>query len=262
MLKGIVPREYWPSNYLTRFVMERSQKVVQNGPFRGMRYIDSSFGSAYIPKLIGTYERELSAIVEEVCASNSATIIDIGAAEGYYAIGFARRLPNAKILAYELQPEGRAKIAEMALLNNVSDQVEIRGQCNEAEFAKLLEEHPTALYFLDVEGFEENLLTISTLPHIHFATLIVETHDFIVPGITDKLVDMFSKTHSIKRILSEDRESSDMLWTSLGTRVLPSRFILWAVSEHRPARMEWLYLRPRKTIETGDFVQKACNSDN
>ena len=104
-----------------------------------MRYIDSSVGSAYIPKLIGTYERELSPIVEEVCACNSTTIIDIGAAEGYYAIGFARRLPNAKIIAYELQPEGREKIAEMALLNDVSDQVDIRGQCNEAEFVNLLE---------------------------------------------------------------------------------------------------------------------------
>jgi hypothetical protein len=245
MLKGIVPRAYWPTVYLTRFVMERSQRIVQNGPFRGMRYTDGSVGSAYIPKLIGTYERELSAIVEQVCTRNSATIIDIGAAEGYYAIGFARRLPDAKIIAYELKPEGREKIAEMALLNDVSTQVDIRGQCNEIEFAELLANHPTALYFLDVEGFEENLLTPSMLPNMRLATFIIETHDFIVPGITHKLVDMFSGTHAITRISSEPRESSDLLWNSLATRILPSREILWAVSEHRPAGMGWLYLVPK-----------------
>jgi hypothetical protein len=46
-----------------------------------MNYVNRSCGSAYLPKLPGTYERELIGCVEQACALQFALIVDIGAAE-------------------------------------------------------------------------------------------------------------------------------------------------------------------------------------
>ena len=63
--------------------------VVQDGPFRGMEYkCDSIWGSKY-PKLVGSYEFELQPIVRYLFQKKFDTVINIGAAEGYYAVGWA-----------------------------------------------------------------------------------------------------------------------------------------------------------------------------
>ena len=66
---------------------------VLSGPFHGMRYVDHSVGSSLFPKLIGTYEKELRYWLEaQFTESNLTTIVNIGAGEGYYAVGAALRL--------------------------------------------------------------------------------------------------------------------------------------------------------------------------
>jgi len=94
-----------------------------------MRYTNNSVGSAYLPKLLGIYERELTECIEEACRLKFPVIIDIGAAEGYYAIGLAIRNPQAKIIAFEMEERGRAALKEMAKLNNVESRLEVHGRC-------------------------------------------------------------------------------------------------------------------------------------
>jgi hypothetical protein len=59
-----------------------------------MAYIPQAVGSALIPKLLGCYEAELHGVI--ACALNTTydTIIDIGCAEGYYAVGLALHFPD------------------------------------------------------------------------------------------------------------------------------------------------------------------------
>ena len=62
--------------------------TVKNGPMAGLKYPSfSSFGSSIFPKLVGTYENELAPIINKLNATQYKLIIDIGCAEGYYAIG-------------------------------------------------------------------------------------------------------------------------------------------------------------------------------
>src|SRR6478672_6897407 len=66
--------------------------VVQHGPFKGMKYPGvNSVGSALIPKLLGSYERELHPLIDSICAGQYDQVVDIGCAEGYYAVGLAMR---------------------------------------------------------------------------------------------------------------------------------------------------------------------------
>jgi hypothetical protein len=71
-----------------RFVEVHGPRV-RHGPFRGMRYEANRVAATQ--KLIGAYERELHPWLERVLAQRPTRFVDIGAADGYYAIGIARR---------------------------------------------------------------------------------------------------------------------------------------------------------------------------
>src|SRR5258708_4505437 len=129
MLRQILPERFRPIGYLTRLVRHATNCRVRSGPFAGMRYVDNSVGSAYLPKLLGTYERELAEVIEEACRLRPELIIDLGAAEGYYAVGLALRNPQARVVAFEQQDIGRAALWRMAQLNGVADRIEIHGRC-------------------------------------------------------------------------------------------------------------------------------------
>ena len=68
-----------------------------NGPFKGMKYISESVGSCHMPKILGIYENEIYPILLNFL-SNSDLFVDIGAAEGYYAVGCAKKetYPNER----------------------------------------------------------------------------------------------------------------------------------------------------------------------
>ena len=74
-----------------RAVLEELKWKVAAGPFAGMRYITRSCGSKLAPKVIGCYERELHPAIENAIRGDYQRIIDIGCAEGYYAVGLAWR---------------------------------------------------------------------------------------------------------------------------------------------------------------------------
>ena len=68
--------------------------VVQGGPFAGMTYVRGVSCANTISRLLGSYEAELHPVVEQVISRSYPTVIDVGCAEGYYAIGLARRSPQ------------------------------------------------------------------------------------------------------------------------------------------------------------------------
>ena len=64
-----------------------SSLKVLNGPFEGMQYPNfESYGSASWPKLLGTYESELTNAILAKKDTDYSSIVDIGCAEGYYAV--------------------------------------------------------------------------------------------------------------------------------------------------------------------------------
>src|SRR6516164_6432959 len=60
---------------------------VLSGPFAGLRYLDEPIWGPIEPKWLGTYEQELLPVIQQIIQTPYSTIIDIGSAEGYYAVG-------------------------------------------------------------------------------------------------------------------------------------------------------------------------------
>ena len=108
---------------------------VLNSPFKGMMYPRfDSVGSAICPKLIGSYEKELHPVIEKLKGRTYTEILDIGCAEGYYAVGLGLLFNDARIYAYDLDPKARLLCRQMAEINGLQDRFEIRSECTTEGF--------------------------------------------------------------------------------------------------------------------------------
>jgi hypothetical protein len=178
-------------------------KVV-SGPFAGMSYLQKAQGSSLSPKILGTYELELHSIIEHIIASHPSHIIDIGAAQGYYAVGFRMRLGiGPRIVAFEMEKRGREMLGKIASLNNCGN-IDVREKCEphllEPELEASLAQPGMRLVVCDTEGYEEVLLDPQKLPGLNNYHILVETHDQLVPGVTDELKERFSNSHHLTEV--------------------------------------------------------------
>lgn len=220
-------------------------RTVLNGPFKGMHYpVMQSAGSSLSPKLLGTYEMELHQLLNEFCKNDYSDIIDIGCAEGYYAVGMAMRIPNAKVHAFDTNPKARELCKKMAEVNGVANRVHVSGTCT----ASMLENFSLkgrGLVICDCEGFESQLFNRQNLQHLRNCDIIIETHDFIDLHISPNLKEMIAPTHSITSIFSVDDLQKVHLYhlEALKSFSLEDRKELLA--EERSHVMEWLICTPR-----------------
>ncbi len=107
----------WRSHVLQAELVRRFGVVVQGGPFRGMTYLAASSESCHIPKLLGCYEIELHPAIERAAARSYARVLNIGSAEGYYAIGLARRLPGARVGAFDADAVAQKACRSLAAMH-------------------------------------------------------------------------------------------------------------------------------------------------
>ena len=229
------------------------------GPFRGMKYVPQAANSSLMPKLFGTYERELFPILERLVLNRPALLVDIGAAEGYYAIGFARLCPGTKVIAFDRDVHARRLIAELARINEVTERISVRGECNSDTLQTALEGH-NVVVICDVEGYETSLLDPTLVRGLDRVTLLVEIHDALVPGAGDLLVRRFSATHDIARIEASSRTDADCPPFHPLLRIMPKETIASLIVE-RPADayMYWLFMEPR-ILEGTELMRRAAES--
>src|SRR5687767_8100107 len=76
----------WRSQLLVNTYKSREGSRIWNGPFKGMEYVDAQTEGALIPRLLGTYECELHPHLERLAGEGLDCVIDVGCAEGYYAV--------------------------------------------------------------------------------------------------------------------------------------------------------------------------------
>ena len=104
---------------------------VKTGPFQDMKYLLGSRGSLLGPKLLGTYESEITSWMHNLIASEVDTIVDVGCAEGYYAVGLPYSMPTVQVYAFDADPRSQELTKWLAELNGVADRVEIGGICGQ-----------------------------------------------------------------------------------------------------------------------------------
>jgi predicted O-methyltransferase YrrM len=243
-IRSVIPARWRPHAYLRTFIQTTCDNRVYAGPFAGMRYVGESVGSVYLPKLMGIYEKEIHGVIEELvrCANSTRVIINIGAAEGYYAVGLALRMPNTRVIAYEASEKGRALLAEMAALNDVDKRISIRGFCAPRDLGSC---EAGTVVVCDCEGGEETLFSEETVKCLAQSAVLIESHDGAQPGVTDRLQARFSRTHACQQIEATTRTAAEIPLHDLRIRCLPRRYIESTMDESRRDGRTWLWFTPR-----------------
>jgi hypothetical protein len=122
---------------------EKGPTRILSGPFTNFRYLNQiGCWGPNTPKWIGSYEEELHPFIREVVERlHPRLIVDIGSAEGYYAVGLAAALPGTQMHSFDLDPLARRAQRSLAELNSVSN-LHIHGRCLQTYLQSLLSQAP------------------------------------------------------------------------------------------------------------------------
>jgi len=240
--------KYWVDNR----VWCVTNGMVCNGPFSKLKgsALDSSIPLLDPAFLLGSWEKELNIELERLFGFRFDKIINIGAAEGYFAVGLLMRCQDCDEVAFETIPVYHEQIRKLAEINGVSNRLRIEGFCNLDTLRKTLVGCRRPFLFVDAEGYEKDLLNPEAIPELRDSFMVVECHDFRDNSITPTLMTRFSATHEIHMVFSHSqyRGIKDLPFTlGIVERMLCSRIYAKILSEGRGNIMHWLIMRPRSS---------------
>ncbi len=239
-----------PAGYVRSLSRTGTGLAVRSGPFAGMPYITRATCSAYPCKITGTYEKELHPAMAEILARPFGTVLNLGTAEGYYAVGLARHYPQARAIVFEGNPKGVKLLRQLARRNGVEARLDIRGYATGADVATLLSgkgSEGETLLVCDVEGAEAEIFFSFPPALLARTTLVIETHEGAAPGVTDRLAALLEPSHRVTRVPLAPRTPDDLPFPLAGwARAKGSE---WAVQtlldEGREPDPGWLYAVPK-----------------
>ena len=234
----------WRSVLIQNTLLEQEGTKVLQGPLAGLDFIERSAEGCHIAKLLGCYEQPLQPHIQNALSGQYTKIINIGCAEGYYAVGFALAVPELISLAFDTDPNARTACRQLAEKNGVSDRIEIGGLFSPTDFAKYEDE--AALVFCDIEGAEEELLDPDLAPALRKLDIIVESHECLRKGITQKLISRFEATHTIELI--EDNGSRQLDNLPQWFKKLSHLDQLLATWEWRSGPTPWLVMSAKSKV--------------
>jgi hypothetical protein len=218
---------------LAREVSRATGSTVAAGPFAGMKLDYELFPVHISPKLLGTYEQELHSVIERAIQLRPKYVLNVGCAEGFYAVGLAIRLSDAQIFAADADPKALSATVKNAQLNGVSGRVHPVGIVRPRQLGTYLKAD-ASLVVMDCEGAEFSLLDPANDPILLRTNIVVEIHGEF--GTVQEIIQRFAHTHNIFEISPSVRAASDIL-------VSPIRGIdmLSAAAEWR-GLTSWLFL--------------------
>jgi glycosyltransferase involved in cell wall biosynthesis len=224
-------------------VRRQTDGHVVAGPFAGMWF---GLPVPHLPAYLGTYELELRPLLAELAATPFDVVLNVGAADGYYAAGLARLFNGATVVAFEMLPEKRENVRLVAEQNGVDGSVRIEGECTPARLDELTAGARRPLVWTDVDGAELELLDPERAPGLRHAEIVVELHPFLVARPRETLEQRFASSHTIQLIRGEDRRPDQFPLTGRLWRTPIGRALaVEAMQERRPELQDWLWLRPR-----------------
>jgi hypothetical protein len=209
-----------------------------------MEYLRSATEGALTPRLLGTYESELHPYLLQFARDGLDCVIDVGCAEGYYAVGLARLMPAVRVHAHDISLEAREACQVLAELNGVSGRVTIGGAFAPTDFEAYAGRR--VLVIVDCEGAEVDLLRPDLSPALAQMKLIVETHDLYRRDALEIITGRFAPTHDIVRV--DLGPKSAPLPPELARQSHLDQLL--AVWEGRRGPTPWLVMTPKSDLQS------------
>jgi hypothetical protein len=200
------------------------------------------FGSM-TSKWLGTYESELHPIIEQLQKNNYAHFVDVGAADGYYAIGIARLFFPKHVYAYDTDFISRRQVAAVARKNRPVNCV-ISSECRHEDLSRICRKKTFIL--CDIEGAEVDLLDQRRVPDLKNADMCIEVHATAAlqpTEVLEVLSHRFAQTHQVN-VIKQDSEKLHLVSPDL-IQAIGASEVRRALDEHRGDAMRWLWLKSK-----------------
>jgi hypothetical protein len=229
--------------------------TILNGPFKGIKYptIDIS-ELALVPKIIGSYEGQLIPLINELVHIPYNNIIDVGCAEGYYAVGLAKRLPKSIIHCFDINEFDLNFCKKMAEYNDLFN-LTYNKFCSPDTLINF-DYGERSLIFCDCEGYEIELFTDEVIRSLDNTDVLIELHDIHNQIISTEIIKRFAATHNVT-IINNDNIDYSKFQSMNNLTPEENKF---STLEHRGGLyknsfMEWGFFSPKtKSKSVGLYV--------
>lgn len=219
---------------------------VAYGPFAGMKLNRNIWWSKNdrITQTLGVYEEH---ILKKMClfADMGATrLINVGAADGYFAVGMAYSNIYSNVVAFEIEAEGQKRTLETAKANNCADKILIYGEADIDSIAKEITTEETSTVLIDIEGAEYDLLSEKMLKLLSDSYIICELHPWLAedgPSRQQSLLDRASQIFNVELIKREHYNPN--VFPEFDDLSDEQRLV--ALGEDRQKNMQWLVCTPK-----------------
>lgn len=225
---------------------EQLNGVVKYGPFKGLSLGKKLWwGKGDLGSMcLGLYEIEILNFFYSKELEDRKNFIDIGAADGYYAIGllYSGRVNSA--VCFELSESGRSTIHSNWMLNGEPGELKINGNVFDNFEEKTANiDFSKAFVLVDIEGAEFSFLTSEMLSYLKKTFIVIEIHNW-VENFIDEYSNLLKRADEYFDVTILDRvERSTFNFEELRSYTDDNRLLL--TSEARPCNMRFLVLKPR-----------------
>ena len=195
-------------------------------------------------KYLGLYEYEVQDEISRIQNNYKIKrkyLINIGAGDGFHALGLLKKKYFNKALLFEKDLEASNLILLNAKLNSLSNNIELfeEATINFLDNINLNYKLKDCLFLIDIEGEEFKLLNTTNLKSLSKSILVIEIHDFY--GSPIPLKKRLNKYFKIKTVTTGKRDLSK--YKILDEIHDNEKWLV--VNEDRPKKMEWLICVPK-----------------
>lgn len=226
---------------LGRKVYEYYSGKIAYGVFKGLEINNKSdwSGTKDIgPKVFGLYENQ---ILKWIGQKKFDLLIDIGAADGYYALGMLYSNIASTAVTFEISFKDREICKASAITNGVLDKIIIKGEATSSEIIQVIKGHNHGLIIMDIEGGEYDLITREVLEAARNYYVVIEIHEVKNEEVKSSMLKLCQEFHNIEKLTGLERDfPTDKFIEQLTDN---ERALL--VSEGRPYAMSWVALSPK-----------------
>ncbi|MBD29301.1 MAG: hypothetical protein CMO38_08635 [Verrucomicrobiaceae bacterium] len=233
----------WRMELIRNTFLQHGNTIVASGPLAGLDFLEMSAEGCHIPKLIGCYEQPLSPYIKAAIDTKYSTVIHIGCAEGYYAVGMTKKMPATKSFAFDINDKAQNICRDLARKNNVEDRIKIDGNFKIEEFSNF--NQGNILVFCDIEGGEYELLDPNKAPNLRQMDIIVELHNIVATNGLDLLINRFKDSHTVT-VVEDDGQRDLKGVVAPWFKSLSHLDQLITVWEMRSEPTPWLVMKVKK----------------